>query len=109
MMTVHYDPLENSLTISEDNQPRQGAFGASCEEIYLSICKRQIEHMQKQKEQLDAWLYRNENIDKPEWIEHKRLANSLVVKIEQIKDRMDRKSRDYGICEFAVPISLNLK
>lgn len=108
-MQINYNRKTNSLTITEDNKPVCGVIGHASEKAFKNAMQKQLIALNNQLDTLNKWLYDKRNINDPQWSVHKRHANNIRVKIEQVKSRMDKNNKEYGYCEFAVPAGINLK
>lgn len=102
MLKVTYDQKNNSLMISEDGKPRFGIIGAKSEAAFKKLLKEEIERVEANIKELHKWIYNSKNVDKPDWMEKKRMYNSMHMKLENLQKLQNFKAKSGGVHEASI-------
>lgn len=106
MTRVNYDSKTNVISIFDDGQ--QSPQFRACEYTHETALRNYVAQLRKQVDCLNDWLYDSRNAGAANWMERRRLADNMLLKIQQINDRLTRKSNDCSLTELTYPRPNNM-
>jgi hypothetical protein len=89
IITITYNQESESLVMAVNGKDRAGIIGPLSDKAYSNLLTNKIEELQQRANELHKWLL--ENIDHPNWRLIKSDFNALTVKIDNCKNKLEKK------------------